>query len=86
MVLQALAFYVFGFVVMTSGAMVVVSRNPVYSVLFLILAFFNAAAESSLTCASSNRPRSSQSNRPQSSRLSIPRPRGVHDIKPRSSE
>src|SRR5262244_3760918 len=44
MVLQALAFYVFGFVVMTSGAMVVVSRNPVYSVLFLILAFFNAAA------------------------------------------
>src|SRR5499433_2464333 len=43
MVLQALAFYVFGFVVMTSGAMVVVSRNPVYSVLFLILAFFNAA-------------------------------------------
>src|SRR5215813_2550485 len=44
MVLQALAFYVFGFVVMASGAMVVVSRNPVYSVLFLILAFFNAAA------------------------------------------
>ena len=44
MVLQALAFYVFGFIVMASGAMVVVSRNPVYSVLFLILAFFNAAA------------------------------------------
>src|SRR5215471_16811213 len=44
MLLQALAFYVFGFVVMASGAMVVVSRNPVYSVLFLILAFFNAAA------------------------------------------
>src|SRR5262247_416952 len=44
MILQALAFYVFGFVVMASGAMVVVSRNPVYSVLFLILAFFNAAA------------------------------------------
>jgi NADH-quinone oxidoreductase subunit J len=44
MVLQALAFYVFGFVVMAAGAMVVVSRNPVYSVLFLILAFFNAAA------------------------------------------
>jgi NADH-quinone oxidoreductase subunit J len=44
MVLQALAFYVFAFVVMASGAMVVVSRNPVYSVLFLILAFFNAAA------------------------------------------
>jgi NADH-quinone oxidoreductase subunit J len=44
MLLQTLAFYVFGFVVMASGAMVVVSRNPVYSVLFLILAFFNAAA------------------------------------------
>jgi NADH-quinone oxidoreductase subunit J len=44
MLLQALAFYVFAFVVMASGAMVVVSRNPVYSVLFLILAFFNAAA------------------------------------------
>ncbi|MDP2373122.1 NADH-quinone oxidoreductase subunit J [Reyranella sp.] len=44
MLLQALAFYVFAFVAMASGAMVVVSRNPVYSVLFLILAFFNAAA------------------------------------------
>ncbi len=44
MVLQAIAFYVFAAVVMASGAMVVVSRNPVYSVLFLILAFFNAAA------------------------------------------
>ena len=43
MLLQALAFYVFAFVVMSSAAMVVVSRNPVYSVLFLILAFFNAA-------------------------------------------
>src|SRR6195256_3692625 len=44
MVLQALAFYVFAFIVMVSAAMVVVSRNPVYSVLFLILSFFNAAA------------------------------------------
>ncbi len=44
MLLQALAFYVFAFVVMASAAMVVISRNPVYSVLFLILAFFNAAA------------------------------------------
>jgi NADH-quinone oxidoreductase subunit J len=44
MILQALAFYVFAFVVMASAAMVVVSRNPIYSVLFLILAFFNAAA------------------------------------------
>ena len=44
MILQAIAFYVFAFVTMASGAMVVVSRNPIYSVLFLILAFFNAAA------------------------------------------
>jgi len=44
MLLQAIAFYVFAAVVVASGAMVVVSRNPVYSVLFLILAFFNAAA------------------------------------------
>jgi NADH-quinone oxidoreductase subunit J len=42
--LPALAFYVFAFVTMASAAMVVVSRNPVYSVLYLILAFFNAAA------------------------------------------
>ncbi|MDP1751159.1 MAG: NADH-quinone oxidoreductase subunit J [Reyranella sp.] len=44
MLLQALAFYVFAAITVASGAMVVVSRNPVYSVLFLILAFFNAAA------------------------------------------
>ena len=44
MLLQAIAFYVFAAVVVASGAMVVASRNPVYSVLFLILAFFNAAA------------------------------------------
>ena len=43
MILQALAFYVFAAVTIASAAMVVVSRNPVYSVLFLILAFFNAA-------------------------------------------
>ncbi|MCW5737556.1 MAG: NADH-quinone oxidoreductase subunit J [Enhydrobacter sp.] len=44
MLLQAIAFYVFAAVTVASGTMVVVSRNPVYSVLFLILAFFNAAA------------------------------------------
>jgi len=44
MLLQALAFYVFAAVMVAAAAMVVVSRNPVYSVLFLILAFFNAAA------------------------------------------
>jgi len=44
MVLQAIAFYVFAAVTIGAAAMVVTSRNPVYSVLFLILAFFNAAA------------------------------------------
>ena len=43
MIVQALAFYVFAIVAVASGIMVVVSRNPVHSVLFLILAFFNAA-------------------------------------------
>lgn len=39
-----LAFYVFAFILLASAAMVVSARNPVHSVLFLILAFFNAAA------------------------------------------
>jgi len=43
MMLQAIAFYVFAAVLLFSGIVVVTSRNPVYSVLFLILAFFNAA-------------------------------------------
>ena len=43
MIIQALAFYVFAAVAVASGVMVVTSRNPVHSVLFLILAFFNAA-------------------------------------------
>jgi NADH-quinone oxidoreductase subunit J len=43
MILQALAFYVFAAVAVASGIMVVTARNPVHSVLFLILAFFNAA-------------------------------------------
>jgi NADH-quinone oxidoreductase subunit J len=42
--ITALAFYVFAAVLIASAAMVVTSRNPVHSVLFLILAFFNAAA------------------------------------------
>ena len=41
--IQAFAFYLFAAVVLTSGAMTVASRNPVHSVLWLILAFFNAA-------------------------------------------
>lgn len=39
----ALAFYVFATVLVASALMVVTARNPVHSVLFLILAFFNAA-------------------------------------------
>ena len=41
--IEALFFYLFSAVMLAAGLMVVVSRNPVYSVLFLILAFFNAA-------------------------------------------
>jgi NADH-quinone oxidoreductase subunit J len=44
MVLQTIAFWFFALVTMGAAAGVVVSRNPVYSVLFLILAFFNSAA------------------------------------------
>ena len=43
MVVQALVFYLFAAVAVASGAMVITSRNPVHSVLFLILAFFNSA-------------------------------------------
>ena len=42
--IAALAFYVFAAVLLVSAGMVVSARNPVHSVLFLILAFFNAAA------------------------------------------
>jgi len=43
MVLTALAFYVFAAILVASGVMVISARNPVHSVLYLILAFFNAA-------------------------------------------
>ena len=43
MMLPALFFYLFAAVCVASAVMVIVSRNPVHSVLFLILAFFNAA-------------------------------------------
>ncbi|PIW29139.1 MAG: NADH:ubiquinone oxidoreductase subunit J [Rhodospirillales bacterium CG15_BIG_FIL_POST_REV_8_21_14_020_66_15] len=39
----ALAFYMFAFVTVAAGVLVISSRNPVHSVLFLILAFFNSA-------------------------------------------
>jgi NADH-quinone oxidoreductase subunit J len=43
MIVQGLAFYVFAAITVASGVMVIASRNPVHSVLFLILAFFNSA-------------------------------------------
>jgi NADH-quinone oxidoreductase subunit J len=43
MIIQAVAFYLFATVCVASGVMVISARNPVHSVLFLILAFFNAA-------------------------------------------
>jgi NADH-quinone oxidoreductase subunit J len=43
MTLAAFFFYVFSFVTIASAVMVITVRNPVHAVLFLILAFFNAA-------------------------------------------
>ena len=42
--LQALFFYLFAFVAVASAFMVISARNPVHSVLFLILTFVNASA------------------------------------------
>ena len=42
--IAALAFYLFAGILLVSAGMVVTARNPVHSVLFLVLAFFNAAA------------------------------------------
>ena len=44
MIVQALAFYLFAIMTVAAAVMVVSARNPVHSVLFLILAFFNSAA------------------------------------------
>lgn len=49
--LQALFFYLFSFVAVASAFMVISARNPVYSVLFLILTFFNSAGLFLLTGA-----------------------------------
>ena len=43
MIIQALAFYLFAAVTLAAGVMVISARNPVHSVLYLILAFFNSA-------------------------------------------
>lgn len=44
MIVQELIFYTFSLVLVAAGIAVITSRNPVYSVLFLVLAFFSAAA------------------------------------------
>ena len=43
MILPALFFYLFAGVCIASAFMVIAAKNPVHSVLFLILAFFNAS-------------------------------------------
>lgn len=49
--LEAIFFYVFAFIAVAAAFKVISSRNPVHSVLFLILTFFNAAALFLLTGA-----------------------------------
>ncbi|PCJ75392.1 MAG: NADH:ubiquinone oxidoreductase subunit J [Rhodobacteraceae bacterium] len=44
MVIVTLSFYLFAFTAVASAILVVLSRNPVHSVLWLILTFFSAAA------------------------------------------
>jgi NADH-quinone oxidoreductase subunit J len=44
MIIQGLTFYVFATIAVAAGVMVVSARNPVHSVLFLILTFFTTAA------------------------------------------
>jgi NADH-quinone oxidoreductase subunit J len=41
--IQLISFYLFAAILLASAAMVIFSRNPVHSVLWLIVAFFNAA-------------------------------------------
>ena len=42
--MSAFAFYLFAISAIAGGLLTVMSRNPVHSVLWLILAFFNAAS------------------------------------------
>src|SRR3569833_2134437 len=41
--MQTIAFYLFAVLVIASGALTILARNPVHSVLWLIMAFFNGA-------------------------------------------
>ena len=49
--IEAAFFYLFAFVAVASAFMVIAAKNPVHSVLFLILTFFNAAGLFLLTGA-----------------------------------
>lgn len=49
--LEAIFFYLFAFIAVASAFMVIAARNPVHSVLFLILTFVNAAGLFLLTGA-----------------------------------
>jgi NADH-quinone oxidoreductase subunit J len=42
-IIQGMAFYMFSAILIAAAVMVIAARNPVHSVLFLILAFFNSA-------------------------------------------
>jgi NADH-quinone oxidoreductase subunit J len=53
MAVSAAFFYLFSVHRVASAVMVIASRNPVHSVLFLILTFFNAPACSSCWAPSS---------------------------------
>lgn len=44
MTVQELVFYAFSLVMVAAATMVITSRNPVYSALYLVLTFFSAAA------------------------------------------
>jgi NADH-quinone oxidoreductase subunit J len=50
-VIQTIAFYLFATLVIASATLTIMARNPVHSVLWLILAFFNAAGLMVLTGA-----------------------------------
>ena len=43
MIIATICFYLFSAILVASAVLVIAARNPVHSVLFLILAFFNAA-------------------------------------------
>ena len=49
--IHTIAFYLFAVLVVASGAITILARNPVHSVLWLILAFFNAAGYKKLDAA-----------------------------------